>query len=155
MFTELTVEDLDGLIPSQDSQSGRPGGRQIEQSVAVPELNHLALAVRDPRRSLHFYRDTIGVEGVVREEDYGFVLTTRKGITFTLFKGSPPTDVGEFHIGVSLPDGDAVKAQRTALRSLGVPELEWSEEPGYVSVKIRDPDGYTVEIAWDEKYLST
>jgi catechol 2,3-dioxygenase-like lactoylglutathione lyase family enzyme len=121
----------------------------------VPELNHLALAVRDPRRSLHFYCDTIGVEGVVREEEYGFVLTTPKGVAFTLFKGSPPTDDGEFHIGVSLPDGDAVRDRRVALRSLGVPELEWSDEPGYVSVKVRDPDGYTVEIAWDEKYPSS
>ena len=121
----------------------------------MPELNHFALAVRDPRRSLRFYIDMIGVEGVVREEEYGFVLTTPKGVAFTLFKGSPPTDDGDFHIGVSLPDGDAVRAQRAALRSSGVLELEWSNEPGYVSVKVRDPDGYTVEIAWDEKYAST
>ena len=52
---------------------------------------------------------------------------------------------------MSLPDGDAVRAQRAALRSLGVPELEWSDKPGYVSVKVRDPDGYTIEIAWDER----
>jgi catechol 2,3-dioxygenase-like lactoylglutathione lyase family enzyme len=121
----------------------------------VPELNHLALAVRDPRRSLDFYGHTIGVEGIVREEEYGFVLTTPSGLVFTLFKGSPPTENGEFHIGVSLRDGDGVRAQRAALRSLGVPELEWSDEPGYVSVKVRDPDGYTVEIAWDEKYPNT
>jgi catechol 2,3-dioxygenase-like lactoylglutathione lyase family enzyme len=105
--------------------------------VFVAELNHVALAVRDPRRSLHFYRDTIGVEGVVRQEAYGFVLTTPKGVAFTLFEGSRPTDDGEFHIGVSLPDGDAVRAQRATLRSLGVPELDWSDEPGYVSVKVR------------------
>jgi catechol 2,3-dioxygenase-like lactoylglutathione lyase family enzyme len=121
----------------------------------VPELNHVALAVRDPRRSLHFYRNTIGVEGAVRDEDYGFLLTTPRGLVFTVFKGSPPTYDGESHVGVSLPDGDAVRAQRAVLRSLGVPELEWSDEPGYVSVKVRDPDGYTVEIAWDEKYPST
>ena len=119
------------------------------------ELNHLALAVRDPRRSLDFYSNTIGVEGAVREEEYGFVLTTSRGVVFTLFKGSPPSDLGEFHIGMSLPDGDAVRAQRAALRSLGVPELEWSDEPGYVSVKVRDPDGYAIEIAWDETYPST
>jgi len=118
------------------------------------ELNHLALAVRDPRRSLHFYRNTIGVEGAVREEEYGFVFTTPNGLVFTLFEGSPPVDHGDFHIGVSLPDGDAVRAQRVALRSAGVRELEWSDEAGYVSVKVLDPDGYTVEIAWDEKYPS-
>jgi catechol 2,3-dioxygenase-like lactoylglutathione lyase family enzyme len=131
------------------------GVHRIGQCVFVPELNHVALAVRDPRRSLHFYSHTIGVEVAVREEEYGFVLTTPRGVVVTLFQGFPTTDHGEFHIGVSLPDGDAVRAQRAVLRSLGVPELEWSDEPGYVSVKVRDPDGYTVEMAWDEKYETT
>ena len=58
----------------------------------MPELNHLGLAVRNPARSLRFYRETIGVDGVVSEEEYGFVITTTKGVGFTLFKGSlPPT----------------------------------------------------------------
>jgi hypothetical protein len=30
-----------------------------------------------------------------------------------------------------------------------VPIAEESEEPGYVSVKCVDPDGYVVEVAWD------
>jgi len=28
-------------------------------------------------------------------------------------------------------------------------EHEWSDKPGYASVKIVDPDGYVVEIAFD------
>ena len=120
--------------------------------VAVAELDHLGLAVRNPARSLRFYRETIGVEGVVREEEYGFVITSTRGVGFTLFKGQPPADHGEFHVGVSLPDSDAVRARREELRSLGVPETEWWDEPGYVSVKVRDPDGYIVEMAWDEKH---
>ena len=89
---------------------------------------------------------------MVREEEYGFVITTTRGVGFTLFKGQPPADHGEFHVGVSLPDSDAVRARREELRSLGVPEIEWWDEPGYVSVKVRDPDGYIVEMAWDEKH---
>jgi catechol 2,3-dioxygenase-like lactoylglutathione lyase family enzyme len=69
-----------------------------------------------------------------------------------LFEGVPPTDHGEFHIGVSLPSGDAVRARRDDLLALGAREVEWSDEPGYVSIKVRDPDGYVVEIAWDEKH---
>ena len=120
--------------------------------LGVPYLDHIALAVRDPSRSLLFYRDTIGIQGSVREEEYGFVITTPEGVAFTLFNGTPPADHGEFHIGVSLPDGDAVRARREELRTLGLAEVEWSDEPGYVSIKVRDPDGYAVEIAWDEKY---
>jgi catechol 2,3-dioxygenase-like lactoylglutathione lyase family enzyme len=118
----------------------------------MPELDHFALAVRDPRASLAFYRDVVGVEGSVREAEYGYVITTPRGVSFTLFQGDPPADVGEFHLGVSLSDGNAVQAARDELRSAGVVELEWSEEPGYISVKVADPDGYIVEISWDDEH---
>jgi catechol 2,3-dioxygenase-like lactoylglutathione lyase family enzyme len=118
----------------------------------MPLLDHLALAVTDPRRSLDFYRNVVGVDGVVRAEPYGFVITTPSGVAFTLFEGRPAADVGEFHFGVSLPDGDTVRARREELRAAGVPEIEWWDEHGYVSVKVRDPDGYLVEIVWDEKH---
>ena len=121
----------------------------------MAELNHLALAVHDPRRSLTFYRDVLGLEGDVRTEEYGFVLTTPSGLTFTLFEGRPATDIGEFHFGVSLPDGDAVRIRREELRAAGIPEFEWCDEDGYVSVKVLDPDGYVVEVAWDEQYIRT
>lgn len=118
----------------------------------MPDLNHVALAVEDPWRALRFYRDVVGVDGVVHEEEYGYVITTPAGLAFTLLRGRPPTAGGEFHLGVLLANGDAVRAKRKHLASLGIAELEWWDEPGYVSVKVADPDGYTVEIAWDEKY---
>lgn len=120
----------------------------------MPRLNHVALAVRDPSRSLRFYRDTIGVEGTVREENYGFVITTPDGVTFTLFRGQPPRDHGAFHVGVAFTDGEAVRTKRQELRAVGVPEIEWWDEEGYVSMKVRDLDGYAVEIGWDEKHSS-
>jgi catechol 2,3-dioxygenase-like lactoylglutathione lyase family enzyme len=118
----------------------------------VARLDHLALAVQDPGRSLRFYRDVVGVEGAVRTEEYGYVITTPTGVAFTLFEGRPAADIGEAHFGISLPDGDAVRARREGLRAAGVDEVEWCDEDGYVSVKVRDPDGYVVEIAWDEKH---
>ena len=113
-------------------------------------LDHVALAVRDPDVSLRFYLDVIGVEGSVRTEAYGHVIATG-GVHVTLMRGEPPASVGEVHIGVSLPDADAVRRKRAALQELGVREVEWCEEPGYVSTKVADPDGYTVELSWDEK----
>lgn len=113
-------------------------------------LTHVALAVADPDRSLQFYRDVIGIEGTVRAEEYGYVLETTNGVSFTLFRGAaPPGGVGEFHIGVAQPDGSAVHRARARFRSLGVAEHEWCEEPGYVSVKVVDPDGYVVEVSWE------
>lgn len=53
------------------------------------------------------------------------------------------------HIGVGLPDRDAVLALRARLEDDGVEVVEEWDEPGYVSVKCRDPDGYIVEAAWE------
>jgi len=113
-------------------------------------VDHIALAVREPQESLRFYRDVVGIDGPVRSEEYGFVITTGD-VSFTLFRGEPPPSPGEFHIGASLPDADAVRQRRAALLARGVAELEWWDEPGYVSMKIADPDGYRVELSWDEK----
>ncbi len=113
-------------------------------------LSHVALAVADPARSLSFYRDVIGVDGQVRTEQYGFVISTSNGVAFTLFRSEPPTGVGEFHLGVSLPDSEAVRHARARFRSIGLVEHEWCEEPGYTSVKVVDPDGYLVEVSWEK-----
>jgi catechol 2,3-dioxygenase-like lactoylglutathione lyase family enzyme len=119
-------------------------------TAGMTDLSHVALPVRDPHRSLAFYRDAIGLGGAIRPEPYGYVVTCSNGVTVTLFSGVPPASVGEFHIGVSLPDGDAVRAARDRFRAAGLTEHEWCEEPGYVSVKVVDPDGYVVEVSWDE-----
>src|SRR5215207_3577958 len=51
------------------------------------------------------------------------------------------------HFGVSVSDRDAVLALRDRLVSDGVELVEEWDEPAYVSVKCRDPDGYIVEAA--------
>ena len=116
----------------------------------MPTIDHLALAVRDPDRSLAFYRDVLAVEGMVRTEEYGYVITTPGGLAFTLFRGEPSTAMGETHLGLSLASTVDVVAARDRFRGLGLREVEWCDEPGYTSVKIADPDGYVVEVAWDE-----
>jgi catechol 2,3-dioxygenase-like lactoylglutathione lyase family enzyme len=109
-------------------------------------LTHVALAVSDPERALHFYRDVVGVTGSVRTEEYGFVIDPSNGVAFTLFGGQPPIGAGDFHIGMSLPDPQAVRDARERLRSLGIVERDWFDQPGYVSLKVVDPDGYLVEL---------
>jgi hypothetical protein len=42
-----------------------------------------------------------------------------------------------------------VRAFRDRLVKHGIPVVEEWSEPGYVSVKCRDPDGYVVEFAWE------
>jgi catechol 2,3-dioxygenase-like lactoylglutathione lyase family enzyme len=112
-------------------------------------LDHIALACRDPDRSLGFYREVLGVEGTLRRTDDGFVITTASGVTFTLLRGEPPAAMGDFHVGASVPDPDAVRTARTRFASLGLVEHSWWADDDYVSVKVLDPDGYVVEVSWD------
>jgi catechol 2,3-dioxygenase-like lactoylglutathione lyase family enzyme len=115
----------------------------------VTTLDHVALAVRDPGRSLAFYRDVLDIDGTIREESYGFVISTTNRMTLTLFRGEPPSAMGDFHIGVGLSSASAVREARHRFRSLQLIEHEWCEEEGYVSVKVLDPDAYVVEVSWD------
>jgi catechol 2,3-dioxygenase-like lactoylglutathione lyase family enzyme len=117
----------------------------------VPTVDHIALAVRDPARSLTFYVETLGVEGEVREEEYGFVITTPTGVAFTLLRGEPPAAMGDVHIGIGLPSTRAVWAARERFAGLGLVEHDWCDEDGYTSVKVLDPDGYVVEVCWEPK----
>ena len=51
--------------------------------------------------------------------------------------------------GVGMRDRDAVRGLRDRLAADGVELVEEWDEPDYVSVKCRDPDGYIVEAAWE------
>jgi catechol 2,3-dioxygenase-like lactoylglutathione lyase family enzyme len=87
-------------------------------------MEHLALAVSDQKRSRRF---SLAL-GPTAEE-----------IRLPAF----------LHFGVRLPSPDAVRELRERLAADGVPIAEEWDEPEYVSVKCRDPDGYVVEAAWE------
>jgi catechol 2,3-dioxygenase-like lactoylglutathione lyase family enzyme len=115
-------------------------------------MRHLALAVRDQERSRRFYETYFGFDAEpTREYDDG-VLMLYNADGFSLALG--PTDEpirlpAFFHFGVGAPSPEDVRAFAERLRADGVPIVgEW-DEPDYVSVKCRDPDGYVVEFAWE------
>jgi catechol 2,3-dioxygenase-like lactoylglutathione lyase family enzyme len=50
-----------------------------------------------------------------------------------------------------MPTPESVREFRDRLAADGVPIVEEWDEPDYVSVKCRDPDGYVVEAAWEPR----
>ena len=55
------------------------------------------------------------------------------------------------HFGTGLPGPEEVRSFGDRLVADGVAIVgEW-DEPDYVSVKFRDPDGYVVEVSWEPK----
>ena len=71
---------------------------------------------------------------------------------FALIQGNPPAAgaAGAVHFGCALPSRDDARDLRERLRGAGVKELEWEDEGDYTGVKVQDPDGYIVELAYDE-----
>lgn len=53
------------------------------------------------------------------------------------------------HFGAGLPSPEEVRAFRDRLVADGVEIAGFWDEPDYVSVKFRDPDGYVVEVSWE------
>jgi extradiol dioxygenase family protein len=89
-------------------------------------MDHLAIPVSDQERSRRFYERYFGfgARPARRYDDGVLMLYDRRGC-------------------------DAVHALRDRLLAGGVELVGQWDEPGYVSVKCRDPDGYIVEAFWE------
>jgi catechol 2,3-dioxygenase-like lactoylglutathione lyase family enzyme len=115
-------------------------------------VKHLALSVGDQERSRSFYETYLGfgAEPARRYDDDVLMLYDDQGFALALGPFGTPSDLPRFlHFGKSLEDPDAVKKLAERLRADGVEIVEEWDEPSYVSVKFRDPDGYVVEMAWE------
>jgi catechol 2,3-dioxygenase-like lactoylglutathione lyase family enzyme len=115
-------------------------------------MKHLALPVRDQERSRRFYETYFGFNAKPARRYDGDVLMLYNADEFSLALG--PTDdpirLPEFlHFGVHVASPEEVRAFRDRLAADGVEIVEQWDEPEYVSVKCRDPDGYVVEAAWE------
>ena len=115
-------------------------------------MQHLAIPVSDQERSRRFYERFFGFGARPARRYPDGVLMLYDADGFALALGPAPAAVAVpdwMHFGVALPDGDAVRALRGRLAADGVEIVEEWDEPDYVSVKCRDPDGYVVEASWE------
>ena len=115
-------------------------------------MKHLALAVTDQERSRQFYERYFGFDAqpARRYDDDVLMLYNANGFSLALGPTNEPVRLPAFlHFGVHLPSPESVRAFRDRLVADGVEIAEQWEEPEYVSVKCRDPDGYVVEAAWE------
>jgi catechol 2,3-dioxygenase-like lactoylglutathione lyase family enzyme len=117
-------------------------------------MDHLAIPVSDQERSRRFYETYFGFDARSprRYDDGVLMLYDDSGFALALGPANKPiAPPAWMHFGVGLPDRDAVLAFRDRLVADGVELVEQSDEPDYVSVKCRDPDGYIVEASWEPR----
>lgn len=117
-------------------------------------MKHLALAVADEERSRSFYESYLGfgAQPARRQDDGVLMLYDADGFALALGPGDGPLRLPAFlHFGTALASREAVLAFRERLAGDGVEIVEEWDEPGYVSVKFLDPDGYVVEAFWEAR----
>jgi len=114
-------------------------------------VDHLALPVRDVERSRAFYEKYFGFDGG-RPQDEGGALVIRNAVGFDLALEpvkSKPVVPPLLHFGIRFVGARRVYDLEARLVSDGVPIVATTDDPGYVSVKCQDPDGYVVEAYWE------
>lgn len=115
-------------------------------------LTHVALAVRDVRRSSRFYQEVFGAVEVYCQD--GFVQLQTPGTRDVLVLEEDPERAGPgggiAHFGFRLIAPDDIGAARAAVEGAGGIVREQGDfVPGEPYLFARDPDGYEIEI-WYE-----
>src|SRR3954452_13377227 len=114
-------------------------------------MDHLAIPVSDQERSRRFYETYLGFGArPSRVYDDGVLMLYRaNGFALALGPYGASEPPAWMHFGVRLEARAAVLAVRERFVADGVAVHEFWDEPDYVSVKVRDPDGYIVELSWE------
>jgi len=115
-------------------------------------MDHLAIRVRDQARSRRFYENYFGfgARPARRYEDGVLMLYDAAGFALALGPTTEPIARPPWmHFGVGLASREAVLALRDRFVGDGIELVEEWDEPNYVSVKCRDPDGYIIEASWE------
>jgi catechol 2,3-dioxygenase-like lactoylglutathione lyase family enzyme len=121
-------------------------------STLHPPLRHLALAVRDQEKSLRFYSSLFGYRPVRRAPDGVLMLKGPNGFLLALGPTDEAVALPPFvHFGFCASSPAAVHALRGEVAGRGAEIVAEWDEPGYVSFKCHDPDGYVVEVGWEPK----
>ena len=111
-------------------------------------LNHLNLVVSDVERSASFYESLFGMQRQWKEGEFEFLICGESDLA--LVKGNPLIH-RRFHLGFRVDSRDEVKDWHERVREHGAPITHGPEDYGsYYTFSCRDPDGYAVEIYFEE-----
>jgi catechol 2,3-dioxygenase-like lactoylglutathione lyase family enzyme len=119
-------------------------------------LTHIALPVKDVKRSSVFYHKIFGTKEMYTYPDFIQVQTpgSRDIIVFQKQTGSNKIKPG-FHFGFRLPKPASIKKMTDVIKKAGGKIKETGEfVPGEPYIFFYDPDGYEIEI-WFENIPSS
>jgi catechol 2,3-dioxygenase-like lactoylglutathione lyase family enzyme len=116
-------------------------------------LSHIALSVLDPERSLRFYRSVFGVREYFRDGTTIQVLGPgpHDVIAFERRPASAGAPGGIIHFGFRLTTPGDIEAAIAAVKAAGgTLSSQGSFGVGLPYAFVRDPDGYEIEIWFED-----
>jgi len=122
----------------------RPG------SVTNLGISHVGLKVADLETSMEFYRNILGLEGRASERGVARIPSGRDNIVLHE-KG---LGMSGFHFGFRVDSSSKVDEWQAWFRSRNMIIYDDVTEEKYRSIKIKDPDGYLIEIFSDERTIA-
>src|SRR3989442_14580084 len=129
---------------SRAQKRDRPG------SMTALGIGHVGLKVDDIETSVEFYRNILGLDSSTSERGVARIRSGRD----TLVLHEKGLGTSGFHFGFRVDSSSTVDEWQAWLRARNVIIYEDVTEEKYRSIKIRDPDGYLIEIFFDERALS-
>ena len=126
-------------MKSKQTKGRRPS------SLANLGIGHVGLRVADIKKSVKFYQEVLGLKTRSTEEG---VARIPSGSDLIVLHGK---DYGksDFHFGFRVDTTSAVDGWRDWFKNQGIRIEQDETEENYRSIKIRDPDGYWIEITYD------
>lgn len=111
-------------------------------------LNHVNLVVRNVEVSARFYQTVFGMERAWQEGE--FVFLSCGDTDLALVRGQPVFH-RRFHLGFRVGSRAEVEAWLEAVRAHGAPVTHGPKDYGdYFTFTCRDPDGYGLEVYFEE-----
>jgi catechol 2,3-dioxygenase-like lactoylglutathione lyase family enzyme len=111
---------------------------------------HVSIKVKSLDESIAFYSALFGQDASKTRDAYANFRLDQPPIHLALLEGLPARAGGVSHLGIELPDADALQAWRTRLEHSGVSfEVEDEAQCCYARADklwLTDPDGYRWEI---------
>ncbi len=123
---------------------GRPG------SMGALGIGHVGLSVDDLETSVEFYRNILGLDISMSERGVARIPSRRD----TLVLHEKGLGMSGFHFGFRVGSSSKVDEWQAWLRGRNIIVCEEVTEEKYRSFKIRDPDGYLIEIFCDERTIA-
>lgn len=115
------------------------------------DINHLHLAVNNLEASKAFYQTFFGFRNSVVHGEAQF-MENDQGFSLALDPAFKSEELPKwFHFGVRLHSETEVEALHTQISS--APHFisrSLEKYPGHVFFHCRDPDGYKIEVYWEE-----